>query len=222
MSTRAALAATLVLTVLINVVRSVWVPDRFDPWITIALGLAVAGVALAAAMTADELGLARAAIPSGLRWGLGVVAIIVAGLAVAVLVPSLQSVLEDDRAEVSLRAMLWRSLVVIPVATVIVEELLFRGVLLGLLQRVLSAGRALVTCAAVFGLWHLLPVWRGGGAGVGGGGSPGAVAGTFVATFAAGLGFGWLRQRSGSLVAPICAHIGTNSVTFSAAWLVMR
>lgn len=222
MSTRAALGATLVLTVLVNVVRSVWVPDRFDPWITIALGVVVALIALAAAMTADELGLARTAIPSGLRWGLGVVAVIVAGLAVVVLVPSLQSVLEDDRAEVSLRSMLWRALVVIPVATVVVEELLFRGVLLGLLQRLLSPGRALIACAAVFGLWHLLPVWRGGGAGVGGGGSIGAVAGTFAATFAAGIGFGWLRQRSGSLIAPICAHIGTNSATFAAAWLVAR
>ena len=223
MSTRVAIAVTLVLTVAVNVTRSVWVPDAFDPWITIALGLAVAGVACSASMTADELGLERAAVPSGLRWGLGVVAVIAAGLAIALLVPSLNGVLDDDRAEIALRSMLWRVLVVIPVATVLVEELLFRGVLLGLLQRLMSAGRALVACAVVFGLWHLLPVWRGGGAGdLGGGGSIGAVAGTFAATFVAGLGFGWLRQRSGSLVAPICAHIGTNSLTFAAAWFVAR
>lgn len=223
MSTRAALAATLVLTALVNVVRSIWVPDGFDPWITIALGLAVGAVAVAAAMTADELGLARASVPSGLRWGLGVVGVLVAGLAVVVLVPALQPILEDDRADVAFRSMLWRALIVIPIVTVLVEELLFRGVLLGLLQRSLPAGRALVACAVVFGLWHLLPVWRGGGAGeLGAGGSIGAVAGTFVATFVAGIGFGWLRQRSGSLVAPICAHIGTNSATFAAAWLVAR
>ena len=222
MSTRAALVATVALAAVVNVVRSVWVPDAFDPAITIALGVAVALIARAAAMSAGELGLARDAVPSGLRWGLGVVAVIVAVLAVAVVVPGLQGMLEDDRADVPLRSMLWRAVVVIPIATVLVEELLFRGVLLGLLQRVLSAGRALVACAVVFGLWHLLPVWRGGGAGVGGGGSIGAVAGTFVATFAAGIGFGWLRQRSGSLVAPICAHIGTNSVTFADAWLVVR
>lgn len=94
--------------------------------------------------------------------------------------------------------------------------------LLGLLQRLLSAGRALVTCPVVFGLWHLLPVWRGGEAGeLAEGGSIGAVAGTFVATFVAGLGFGWLR-RSGSLLAPILTHIGTNSLTFAVAWLVAR
>ena len=81
--------------------------------------------------------------------------------------------------------------------------------------------------AVVFGLWHLLPVWRGGGAGelAGGGGDAGrvgAVAATFVATFVAGIGFGWLRQRSGSLLASVLAHIGTNSATFAAAWLVAR
>jgi membrane protease YdiL (CAAX protease family) len=222
LGTGLAIALVLVLTVGVNVVRSVWVPDVGDPWITIALGIAVAGVALAASMSADELGLARRAFGSGLRWGLAVVGIIVAGLALAVVVPGLHGLLEDDRTDIALRSMLWRVLVVIPVATVLVEELLFRGVLLGLLQRLLSAGRALVACSVVFGLWHLLPVWRGGGAGDLGGGSIGAVAGTFVATFVAGLGFGWLRQRSGSLLAPVLAHIGTNSVTFTAAWLVAR
>ena len=149
-------------------------------------------------------------------------AVLAAGLAVAVLVPALHGLLDDDRADVGVGSMLWRVLVVIPIATVLVEEVVFRGVLLGLLQRLLPALRALVASAVVFGLWHLLPVWRGGGAGDLGGGSIGAVAATFVATFAAGLGFGWLRQRSGSLVAPICAHIGTNSLTFTAAWLVAR
>ena len=223
MSTRTALAATLALIVVVNVVRSEWVPGAADPWLTIALGAVVGGIAVAAAMTADELGLDRASVPSGLRWGLGVLGIIVVGLVVVALVPATRSLLEDDRAEVSLPAMLWRVLVVIPVATVAVEELLFRGVLLGLLQRLMTATRALVAMAVVFGLWHLLPVWRGGGAGeLAEGGSWGAVGATFVATFAAGLGFGWLRQRSGSLIAPVCAHIGTNSATFAAAWLVAR
>lgn len=222
MSTRAALVVTLALIVAVNVSRSLWVPDALDPWITIALGLAVGAVAVSASMSAEELGLSRASIGSGLRWGLGVVAVLAAGLAVAVLVPALHGLLDDDRADVGGWSMLWRVLVVIPIATVLVEEVVFRGVLLGLLQRLLPAVRALVASAVVFGLWHPLPVWRGGGAGDLGGGSIGAVAATFVATFAAGLGFGWLRQRSGSLVAPICAHIGTNSLTFAAAWLVAR
>jgi membrane protease YdiL (CAAX protease family) len=225
-STRVALVVTLILAVVVNVTRSVWVPDQLDPWLTIALGAAVLGVAAGAAMSADELGLARAQVPSGLRWGLGVVAVIVAGLALVVAVPATRSLLDDDRTQISFGELIWRAAVVIPVATVLVEELLFRGVLLGLLSRVTSAGRALAASAVVFGLWHLLPVWRGGGAGDlgsgGAGGRSGAVAATFLATTFAGIGFGWLRQRSGSLVAPICAHIGTNSATLVAAWIASR
>jgi membrane protease YdiL (CAAX protease family) len=49
-----------------------------------------------------------------------------------------------------------------------------------------------------------------------------AVAGTLVATTIAGVGFAWLRVRSQSLVAPIVAHIATNSLTFAAAWIVSQ
>jgi membrane protease YdiL (CAAX protease family) len=39
-------------------------------------------------------------------------------------------------------------------------------------------------------------------------------------TFAAGLAFGWLRLRSQSLLAPMLAHIATNSVAFVVAWVL--
>ena len=44
------------------------------------------------------------------------------------------------------------------------------------------------------------------------------VAGTFVVTTIAGVGFLWLRTRSGSVVAPMLAHLATNSLTFAVAW----
>jgi ABC-type uncharacterized transport system permease subunit len=47
----------------------------------------------------------------------------------------------------------------------------------------------------------------------------GAVIGTVIASSIAGVGFGWLRVRSDSLLAPILAHIATNSVTFAVAWI---
>jgi membrane protease YdiL (CAAX protease family) len=46
----------------------------------------------------------------------------------------------------------------------------------------------------------------------------GAVVGTVAATTTAGVAFAWLRLRSGSLLAPILAHIATNSLAFSVAW----
>jgi uncharacterized protein len=224
--TGAALAVTVLLIVVANVTRSVAVPGRFHFWFNIGIGAAAALVAVGASMSAEELGLSRSTVGSGLRWGLGVFAVIAGGLLLVALIPATRSLLEDDRTAISAGQMAWRALVVIPIGTVLVEELLFRGVLLGLLQRIASAGRALLIAAVVFGLWHLLPVWRGGGAGDlgadGAGGRWGAVLATFAATTAAGIGFGWLRQRSGSLIAPVAAHLATNSVTLAAAWAVAR
>ena len=47
---------------------------------------------------------------------------------------------------------------------------------------------------------------------------PGQSAGTVLATTVAGVGFGWLRVKSGSLLAPVLAHLATNSLTFAIAW----
>ena len=107
--------------------------------------------------------------------------------------------------------MLWRALVVIPLATVVMEELAFRGVLLGLLRRIVDDRRALLAAAALFGLWHIPGTLDDG---------PGAVIGTVLATAVAGIVFGWLRLGSDSLVAPVLAHVATNSVTFVLAWVI--
>jgi len=37
-----------------------------------------------------------------------------------------------------------------------------------------------------------------------------------------GIGFAWLRVRSDSLIAPMLAHLATNSLTYAAAWLVSQ
>jgi membrane protease YdiL (CAAX protease family) len=48
------------------------------------------------------------------------------------------------------------------------------------------------------------------------------VLGAMVSTFLAGLVFAWLRMRSGSVVAPMIAHLSTNGVAFTVAWVVAR
>ena len=79
---------------------------------------------------------------------------------------------------------------------------------------------ALLVGAALFGLWHLTPTLT--GALDAGDPALGVTVGTVAATTVAGIGFGWLRVRSGSLLAPILAHIATNSVAFALAWTAVR
>ena len=79
---------------------------------------------------------------------------------------------------------------------------------------------AVVACSVLFGLWHVPGVLDATS------GSAGhvlaAAGGTFVATFAAGVLFCWLRIRSGTLLAPVMAHLATNTLALVVAWLVVR
>ena len=96
----------------------------------------------------------------------------------------------------------------------------FRSALPALLRRAGAGTRtAIVSSATLFGLWHVapslttalgdpsrdLPVWV-------------VVAGTVVFTTAAGVGLGWLRHRSGSLLPPVLVHLATNSLGVLLLW----
>jgi len=48
------------------------------------------------------------------------------------------------------------------------------------------------------------------------------VLGSVAVTFVAGLAFCWLRLRSGSLLAPIMAHVATNGLALIVAWFVVH
>jgi membrane protease YdiL (CAAX protease family) len=113
-----------------------------------------------------------------------------------------------------------RVLVRIPVGTVLWEEVAFRGVLLAALLRVTSPRAAVVTSSAVFGLWHVRPTVGAVAANDLPGGPvalAAAVALGCLATAAAGVLFVALRQRSGSLLAPVLLHLATNTLGLLAA-----
>lgn len=216
LSAPVAIGLLVTLLLVANVSRSTVIPDAWHLVFNVATGLAVLILALAAGLTAANLGAAADRVAAGCRLG-GL-----AFLAVTVVLVSagLIGALTDREAEVSLGDMLLRTLVLIPLGTVMVEELVFRGVLHGLLVQVTSARGAMLVGAVLFGLWHVFPAWRGGAVetDVAGVGRVVTVAGTFAATTVAGALFVWLRVRSGSLVAPALAHLATNSVTFALAW----
>lgn len=191
--------------------------------------LLTAGVLLAvrsAGIGPAELGLARATLASGLRWGGGAVVVIAAVLATAValadLLPGVGSLLADERADLEGTALAAAVLVRIPLGTAVFEEVLFRGVLLAVLLRETRPTPALVVGSLVFGLWHVAPTAVAlelNGVAAGSPEGVGAIVGAVVVTTVAGLGFTWLRLRSGSLLAPVLAHWATNGLGLLAAAL---
>ena len=175
-----------------------------------------------------ELGLGREHWKSGAGYALAAVAVVVSVIAVGALLPWTRPMFMNNN-YATISGALIASMIIIPLQTVIPEELAFRGVLHGALNRawgfrgVAAAGLAAVRPVAYRHVagpdqqqCRLHPdirrrhrsgpspawCWRW---------RPPAVAG-FV--------FTWLRRRSGSLLAPIALHWSLNGMGALAAALV--
>jgi len=115
--------------------------------------------------------------------------------------------------------------VLIPLGTVLLEEVAFRGVLWGLFRRLRGTVAATAASSALFGVWHVLPSLGlaasneavGGAVGTGRPGQEVTVLGTVLFTAAAGVVFCELRRRSGSLLAPAGLHWAVNGLSVLAS-----
>ena len=193
----------------------------------VAIGLLM--VARARGLCWAELGLSRAHLRSGARYAMAAVGLVAGVIAVGALLPWTRPMfLNDHYATVS--GALLASMIIIPLQTVIPEELAFRGVLHGTLDRVWGLRGAAAAGSLLFGLWHIstslgLTSGNAGFSRIFGDGTAGMVAGValaVLATAAAGLVFTWLRRRSGSLIAPIALHWSLNGMGALAAALVWQ
>ena len=166
----------------------------------------------------DDLGLHSSHARSGFFYG-GAIASVVAAVAVAgsalfagdIPTPETQQSTGDLVFDICLR---------IPIGTAAAEEILFRGVLLGLwTRRSRRFTKGLVATSFVFALWHVWPTLAETSDGnlskaLGDLGSLGAVVSALWApllvTFVAGIFFGLLRRWTGSVIAPIFVHAAAN------------
>jgi len=227
--TKRALVASVGVLAAGDIARAALLPQGVHLPVNLALAGAMAVVATGSGMTATELGLARRDLARGLRWGGASAVAVTLTVVTASLVPAAGQAFDDERAAVELGDLLYELGVRIPLGTVLLEELAFRGVILALLCRLVPLRSAVLWCSALFGLWHVP-------ASVGSvddnaalasvaetaSGTIGVIAGTLVVTSAAGAVLCWLRLRSGSLAAPVLAHLATNTVPFAAAWALAR
>ena len=230
MTTGTALALTLLVMAVVNV--WVHVGPRRSHAVTGPLAAALLLlVGRRAGLSWAELGLGLEALVRGLAWGAAAAAVVAAGYAVGVAVPATRALFRDTRYRVGPGSALAMAFVTIPLSTVVFEEVAFRGVLWGLVAADHGPVWATGVSAALFGVWHVLPALdllrtnealRGG--------APASrrlrtVLGTVAFTALAGLVFGVLRHRTGSLLAPALLHWATNGLGVLAAarvWAVGR
>jgi uncharacterized protein len=184
----------------------------------VRVNLSATGVALAAAalsgLTPADLGLGRGRWLPG-RPGYRLAAAVAAGWLIIAVVPAARPLLDDKRiTSLDARAAAYQALVRIPVGTALWEEVAFRGVLQAALRRVMPKTAAIAVTSCLFGVWHIRPTLQAlranGLAGTRGRTAAGVTA-AVAATTAGGVVFSWLRERTGSLTAPILLHVATNS-----------
>src|SRR6201982_2557832 len=201
------------------------------PWASIAT-VPAAALGLAILMRANgpdwtDLGLGREHWKSGLGYALAAVAVVASVIGLGVLLPMTRPMFMNNH-YATISGALVASMVIIPLQTVIPEELAFRGVLHGALNRAWGFRGVAFAGSLLFGLWHIatslgLTTSNVGFTRLFGGGVVGMLAGVLravVATAAAGFVFSWLRRRSGSLLAPIALHWSLNGLGALAAALV--
>jgi membrane protease YdiL (CAAX protease family) len=223
------IVAIVALTAYANVIAN----RVLDPWWHIPFNLGILGVAVAIARRsgagATDLGYRRDRISRGLVVGGIVMGVIGAGILIGVAMPFTRDFFRDDRViERSTWVVLFDALIRIPVATAIYEETLFRGVLFGMFARRWAPLWAALATSLLFGLWHILPTLDTLLTNPAGENIDSvleialALTGSVLGTALAGFVFLWLRLRANSTVAPVMAHIATNSFALLAALFVVQ
>jgi membrane protease YdiL (CAAX protease family) len=167
----------------------------------------------------SDLGLARRTWARGAVFAMIAVSLVAAVYATAAVLPVTRVAFADVRYEMPAGRAMFTAFVLIPVGTVLVEEIAFRGVLLGLFTRHRRPRLGLVLSSALFGAWHILPSLglnhsNAAVHAVAGGGAAGQVAAVLAAvgfTALAGILLAELRRRSGSLLAAAGLHWAVNA-----------
>jgi membrane protease YdiL (CAAX protease family) len=188
--------------------------QRWYPLVNGCAAAAALGVAAASGLKVGDLGLGRDRLGGGLRLGSAAAAPVVAAFGLAALTPSARPLLDDQRiAGLDRRQLAYQVLLRIPFGTVAWEEIAFRGVLQAALRRVLAEPVATAVGAAVFGVWHIRPTAEAlevNGLATGRGARFLAVTGVAAGTAGASAVLSLLRERSGSLAAPVLLHLAAN------------
>jgi membrane protease YdiL (CAAX protease family) len=160
-------------------------------------------------VTRPSLGLSPPQLWAGLRLGLAAGSAAASGVVAATSIPALR--LSMIGRELPAAPSTWLA-VQIPLGTVWAEEAAFRAALAAVAARAYGASGGRLLQAAAFGLSHIPDAHATG--------EP--VLPTVLATGGAGWIFGWLAERSGSLGAPILAHLAINEAAAAAALTIQR
>jgi uncharacterized protein len=213
----ALLAAALVLYGLLPLPWWAYVPAN------LALAAALIATARARGHSFHDLGLHPTTWRRGLAIGGAAALVVLIAVGLGTVIGSQDpetSQMIASQADLGPLGLAWELLVRLPLGTVLVEAVIFRGVLFAEVKRAHSTLGAVIVTSVVFGLWHIGPTLRDLrelGAAV----DPiAAVASIVLITTLGGVLFAALRLAGRSLVASALTHWSMNAAGIVAAlWL---
>jgi len=178
-----------------------------------------------ASLSWAELGLGQGTWRRGLAWALAGIGAVAVVFTVGAALPLTRGVFRDIRYHLGWGPALLTAFVLIPLGTVLFEEVAFRGVLWSLLRREYGTWAATIVSSALFGVWHVLPSLHlaaedqalGSAVGPGSSGQSLSVVGVVFFTGLAGVVLCEARRRSGSLLASVGLHWAVNGLGVLAA-----
>ena len=201
-----------------NSLANRWKP--FHSWAYVPANLTLASIVLAIGVWGFELDRATMGLRFRSAWVGALLGAVGGAIALSLLLFDRgRALLRDQRlAGVHGWSAAYMVLIRIPVGTALLEELVFRGVLLGAFLH-LGSAQAVIASSIAFGLWHIVPT---------------AIlartnrlklavvpAGVLLTT-GVGMFFGWLRVETGSIASPFLIHALFNSMSAAAALVALR
>ena len=226
-ATRTAAAVTAVLVLLLGVqLVGAWLgTSRLVTVYNAGTALGVVVAARAAGMSWNDLGLGAGTFRRGAGYAVAGVLAALVGYVLLLVMPWSRALLLDERHQQTIPEALVVALVVVPLRTVLLEEIAFRGALWGLLRRSYGESWATAASSVLFGVWHLPAAVAFGESSPIVDGTGVALAWVAVATAAlmalVGAVLCELRRRTGSLVPAVAWHWAANGfgvVAVSVAW----
>jgi membrane protease YdiL (CAAX protease family) len=174
-----------------------------------------------AGLSLNDIGLSRSRLGTGFKYAIVAIAIIAVVFFIIYLIN--QNIFRDHRYDQGLSAAVKSALIIVPIQTVLFEELAFRGIIPSLIKGL--NGSLLITIVVsslLFGLWHIASAPKGELLGKQHMSNLLIIALIFLATSVGGAILYLLRYKSGSLVAPIAVHWFVNGVAIvlsSLSWM---
>ena len=200
------------------------IPERFHFLANAVAAVLAVAVGYGLGLSFDELGLGLHVVLPGILVAVVVsVAIMLAVFGVAS-VPQLRRNFRLIQ-HLGPSQLAYETAVRIPLSTALSEEILFRGVLLGVLFTSYSTLVSVAVASLTFGLWHILPSLsrhrsqHQNGSLVA---QAAYAAATVGLTAIAGMFFSWLRIIAGSIIAPWLTHWSINASAMLASAAVKR